>query len=169
MQLQAFLFEDDTIGQMSYGSENDNLHEKRRFDLQRFERHYLSRIVSFECTKCSHCFSKPFPMPLSVVKRNKLYEKYENERVKTSLKKEESNESKELDTDCTSCENVAKSEEFAFWDGIYADLETVIMAFLNVRDLMKMQRVCKRFQHLVHNTKLIQVMYLSIRFLLVCV
>ena len=46
--------------------------------------------------------------------------------------------------------------QFCFWDGMYQDLENLILKYLNVCDLSGLSRVSKRFKFLVYNSRLIQ-------------
>ena len=48
------------------------------------------------------------------------------------------------------------NSDFAFWDGMYQDLENSVLKFLNVRDLQILSRVARRFQSLVNNSRIIQ-------------
>ena len=46
--------------------------------------------------------------------------------------------------------------DFGFWDGLYQDLENLVLKFLTVHDLQILSRVAKKFEFLVNNSKIIQ-------------
>ena len=51
------------------------------------------------------------------------------------------------------CQN---NPHFCFWDGMYNDLEYSVLNYLNVGDLLSLSCVSKRFELLVHNSRIIQ-------------
>ena len=151
MQLESFLFSQSSVDQMNHGGINVD----RSFDPVNFQWTYMPKIKKFVCDKCKHCYKKPFPVTLSISNQLVLVDKQETRKKKCATKVE----SKDNSNNNVNSSRKQKNKNFCLWDGLYHDVEMLILNFFKLNDLIKLKRVAKRFKYLVNNSKIIQVEY----------
>ena len=65
MQLESFLLSQSSVDQMNHSG----IYVDGSFDPVNFQSTYMPKIKKFVCDKCKHCYTKRFPVTLSIARQ----------------------------------------------------------------------------------------------------